>query len=209
MAQVLWGVGVNGVFFFTTLYLQQVLGFSATKAGLAFLPLALALLALTPFAERLCAVWGAHRVVAAGLVLVAWGLAQVSATGLRTSYLGLQPGLLLIGVGSALTTPLTIRSLAAVPPSRNGMASGVVSAAREISGVFGIALVGVVLTHTRRTELAAGADPRTAFLDGYAAGLRLAAGCVLCGALVTFWALRRRVPGAPRHRRVRASLSRK
>ncbi|MCM2423095.1 MFS transporter [Streptomyces sp. RKAG293] len=196
-AQVLWGIGVNGVFFFTTLYLQQVLGFSATRAGLAFLPLALALLALTPFAERLCAAWGAHRVIAAGLVLVAWGLVQVSATGLRTSWLGLQPGLLLIGAGSALTTPLTVRSLASVPASHNGMASGVVSAAREISGVFGIALVGVVLTHTRSAELAAGSDPRTAFLHGYASGLRLAAGCVLCGALVTFLALRRRTPAVP------------
>ncbi len=72
-AQVLWGVGVNGVFFFTALYLQQVLGFSPVEAGAVFLPLAGALLVCTPFAERAARILGAHRSIAAGLALVAGG----------------------------------------------------------------------------------------------------------------------------------------
>ncbi|MFJ4715369.1 MFS transporter [Streptomyces sp. NPDC088785] len=200
-AQVLWGIGVNGVFFFTALYLQQVLGFSPVKAGLAFLPLAGALLLCTPFAERAARLLGAHRSIAAGLALVAAGLLLVSRTGAHASYAQLQPGLLLIGVGSAFTTPLTVRSVAAVPATRTGMASGLVSAARETSGVFGVVLVGIVLTRTERDALRGGADPRTAFLDGYDTGLRLAAGCVLFGALVTLVALRR--PGRHRRRRRR------
>ncbi|MGY0020377.1 MFS transporter [Streptomyces sp. YJ-C3] len=196
-AQVLWGMGVNGVFFFTALYLQQVLGFSPVKAGLAFLPLAGALLLCTPFAERVARLVGVHRSIAAGLALVAAGLLLVSRVGAGASYADLQPGLVLIGVGSSLTTPLTVRSVAGVPATRTGMASGLVSAAREISGVFGVVLVGIVLTRTERDALHDGADPRTAFLDGYDTGLRLAAGCVLLGAVVTAVALRR--PG--RHRR--------
>ncbi|MGW9397614.1 MFS transporter [Streptomyces sp. NPDC055642] len=196
-AQVLWGVGVNGVFFFTALYLQQILAFSPIEAGLVFLPLAGALLVCTPFAERAARLVGAHRSIAAGLVLVAAGLLLVAGTGADASYADLQPGLLLIGVGSALTTPLTVRSIAGVPATRTGMASGLVSAAREISGVFGVVLVGIVLTRTERDALADGVAPHTAFLDGYDTGLRLAAGCVLLGAVVSAVALRR--PG--RHRR--------
>ena len=204
IAQVLWGIGVNGVFFFTALYLQRVLGFTPTRAGLAFLPLAGALLVCTPFAERAARALGAHVSIAVGLVLVAGGLLLVSEAGPHAGYGDLQPGLVLIGAGSALTTPLTVRCLAGVPTADTGMATGLVSAAREISGVFGVVLVGIVLTRRERSALAAGADPRGAFLDGYDDGLRLAACCVLAGAAVTFVALRRR----GRHRRIVARASR-
>lgn len=199
LAQMLWGIGVNGVFFFTALYLQRVLGFSPTRAGLAFLPLAGALLLCTPLAERAARTLGAHVSISAGLGLVALGLLYVSGTGTRAGYWDVQPGLLLIGVGSALTTPLTVRSLLRVPQTRTGMATGLLSAAREVSGVFGVVLVGVVLTRRERSELRAGADPRVAFLEGYDLGLRLAACCVLAGAVVTLLTLHRR----GRHRRVR------
>lgn len=195
-AQVLWGMGVNGVFFFTALYLQQVLGFSPVEAGLAFLPLAAALLLCTPFAERAARLaGGAHRSIAAGLALVAAGLLLVAQVGAGAAYADLQPGLVLIGVGSSLTTPLTVRSVEAVPASRTGTASGLVSAAREISGVFGVVLIGIVLTRTERAALRDGADPPTAFLDGYDTGLRLAAMCVSVGALITLATLRRRARG--------------
>ncbi|MEU1166825.1 MFS transporter [Streptomyces sp. NPDC005921] len=197
LAQMLWGVGVNGVFFFTALYLQRVLGFSPTGAGLGFLPLAAALLLCTPLSERAARTLGAHVSIAAGLGLVALGLLYVSGTGLRAGYWDVQPGLLLIGAGSALTTPLTVRSLIRVPQDRTGMATGLLSAAREVSGVFGVVLVGVVLTRREASALRAGAEPRGAFLEGYHLGLRLAACCVLTGALVALLTLHRR----GRHRR--------
>jgi hypothetical protein len=70
------------------------------------------------------------------------------------------------------------------------MASGLISAAREISGVFGVVLVGAVLSRRQTASLHAGRTPDEAFLDGYHLGLRLAAGCVVLGALVTWYALR-------------------
>ncbi|WP_123971249.1 hypothetical protein [Streptomyces sp. Ag109_O5-1] len=121
----------------------------------------------------------------------------MSRTGLRAGYWDVQPELLLIGVGSALTGPLTVRSLIRVPEDSTGMATGLLSAAREVSGVFGVVLVGVVLTRRERSGLRAGADPRRAFLEGYDLGLRLAACCVLAGALVTLFKLHRH----GRHRR--------
>jgi EmrB/QacA subfamily drug resistance transporter len=195
LAQMLWGVGVNGVFFFTTLYLQRLLGFPPTEAGLAFLPLALTLLAVAPFADRVAALVGAHRCVAAGLALVAAGLCCLSGAGASAGWADLQPGLLLIGAGSALTTPLTVHSLAGVPEDRTGMATGLVSAAREISGVFGVVLIGAVLARREDAALRVGRTPDQAFLDGYHLGLRLAAGCVLLGALISLYALGE--PGRP------------
>ncbi|MGW8380896.1 MFS transporter [Streptomyces sp. ODS28] len=191
-AQVLWGVGVNGVFFFTSLYLQRILGFSPTDAGLVFLPLALTLLAVTPAAEPLARVFGAHRVIAAGLAMVGGGLLCVAGQGASAGYADLQPGLLLIGAGSAFTAPMTVAALADVPAARAGTASGLVSTAREVSGVFGVVLVGVVLTRHEHSALRAGLAPDAAFLDGYHAGLRVGAGAVLCGACVVVVTLRRR-----------------
>src|ERR1044072_5589845 len=127
------GTVLNGFFFFTTLNLQRVLGFTPTRAGLAFLPLAGALLVCTPFAERAARALGAHVSIAVGLGLVAGGLLLASGAGPRAGYGDLQPGLVLIGAGSALTTPLTVRCLAGVPTADTGMATGLVSAAREIS----------------------------------------------------------------------------
>ncbi|WP_420000177.1 MFS transporter [Streptomyces boninensis] len=197
IAQILWGIGMNGVFFYTALYLQRILEFSPTKAGLAFLPLAGALLLTTPLAEWLAKVAGAHRVISGGLLLVSAGLLYVSNEKLDATYASLQPGLILIGIGSALATPVTVRSLDGVPKTRTGMASGVVSAAREVSGVFGVVLVGVVLTRRERSGLEAGLMPHEAFLRGYDAGLQLAAGCALAGAVVTAVTLRR----SGRHRK--------
>ncbi|MGW7517544.1 MFS transporter [Streptomyces sp. NPDC054796] len=199
VAQMLWGVGLNGVFFFTSLYLQRILDFSPTEAGLVFLPLAVVLLAVTPAAEPLSKRLGAHRVIAAGLGMVACGLLLVSMAGGDATYAGLQPGLVLMGVGSAFTAPMTVAALADVPESRSGTASGLVSTAREVSGVFGIVVVGVVLARRQRDVLGDGGTPDAAFLDGYETGLRLAALLVLSGSLVALTTLRR----TGRHRTLR------
>lgn len=74
-AQVLWGLGVNGVFFYTAIFLQGVLGFTPTDAGMAFVPLALLVVIVTPVVPLVERRIGAGRTVAAGLVLVAGGMA--------------------------------------------------------------------------------------------------------------------------------------
>jgi EmrB/QacA subfamily drug resistance transporter len=172
-AQVLWGLGVNGVFFYTAIFLQGVLGFTPTLSGLAFVPLALLVVLVTPVAPWVERRLGAGRTVAAGLVLVAAGMALAATLEAGDGWGRLLPAVCLIGVGSALTMPLGSAVLGAVPGSRAGVAGGIFSVSREISGLFGIAAVGVIVH---------GAG---SFATGYAAGLLVAAGLVLGGALIS------------------------
>ncbi|MFI9558564.1 MFS transporter [Nonomuraea endophytica] len=177
VAQVLWGLGVNGVFFYTAIFLQDVLGFTPSASGLAFVPLALLVVAaapLVPWVER----WaGAGRTVAAGLVLVAAGMVVAAFLGPGDGWGDLLPAVCAIGVGSALTMPLGSAVLGAVPEERAGVAGGVFSVSREISGLFGIAGVGGVV-HAVGT-----------FAAGYTVGLLAAAALVLGGALVSVLSL--------------------
>nr|MDT0667856.1 hypothetical protein [Micromonospora sp. DSM 115978] len=128
--------GINGVFFFTSLFLQGVLAFSPTEAGLAFVPVAALLVLTVPVAAKLSTTVGAHWTVGGGLAVVAAGLVLVSRVGVGGGFVDLLPGLACIGIGSAMTTPLTERVLAVTAAGGSGMASAVVSAAREVSGVF-------------------------------------------------------------------------
>ncbi|MEV4890370.1 MFS transporter [Nonomuraea sp. NPDC055795] len=177
LAQVLWGLGVNGVFFYTAIFLQDVLGFTPSASGLAFVPLALLVVAvapLVPWVER----WaGAGRTVAAGLLLVAAGMVVAAFLRPGDGWADLLPAVCAIGVGSALTMPLGSAVLGAVPEERAGVAGGVFSVSREISGLFGIAGVGGVV-HAVGT-----------FAAGYTVGLLAAAALVLGGALVSLSSL--------------------
>ncbi|GGL54752.1 DHA2 family efflux MFS transporter permease subunit [Planomonospora parontospora] len=178
IAQVLWGLGVNGVFFFTALFLQGVLGFSPTASGLAFVPLALLVAVVTPLVPLAERRLGAARTVALGLVLVAGGMVAVAFLRAGDGWAELLPAVCVIGIGSALTMPLGSAVLGAVPEGRAGVAGGVFSVAREMSGLFGIAVVGVIV------------NGAASFTAGYSTGLLTAAGLVAAGAAVSLVTLR-------------------
>ncbi|WP_449062634.1 MFS transporter, partial [Planomonospora algeriensis] len=178
IAQVLWGLGVNGVFFFTALFLQGVLGFSPTASGLAFVPLALLVAVVTPLVPLAERRLGAARTVALGLVLVAGGMVAVAFLRAGDGWAELLPAVCVIGIGSALTMPLGSAVLGAVPEGRAGVAGGVFSVAREMSGLFGIAVVGVIVNGS------------ASFTAGYSTGLLTAAALVAAGAAVSLVTLR-------------------
>ena len=182
VASALWGSGVNGVFFFTSLFLQRAAGFSATRTGLVFVPLAVFVVLAAPAAPALAGRLGTARTVASGLVLVSAGLALVALTRDHVTVLRLLPGLAMIGAGSALTAPLTSSVIAAVPPASAGAASGMLSVAREGSGLAGIFFLGLIVAGGRALP-ARGAVP-VAFVHGYGTGLLIAAGLALAGAVV-------------------------
>lgn len=180
IAQVLWGLGINGTLLYTSLFIQDVLNFSPSTAGMVFVPLAVALILCVPFVPSLTNQFGPRGTVTLGMVLVAAGLALLSFTHAGSTFTDLLPAVLTLGVGSALITPLTSTVLSSVAPEGAGVASAMIGAAREASGVLGVAMIGVVISVS-----SGGAD----FLDGYAAGLWVAAGIVLLGGITTAYCL--------------------
>ena len=115
----IWAFGVLGIYFFTSLYLQQTLGFSPVEAGLAFVPMALCVAVFAGIAPRIEARAGAHRTVAAGMLLMVIGLVLFARLGLHAGYTSLLPGFMLFGAGAGLmNVPLTNAVMAATPAVR-------------------------------------------------------------------------------------------
>jgi EmrB/QacA subfamily drug resistance transporter len=190
VAIVMWGFGLFGIYFFTSIYLQNVLGFSATVAGAAFVPMALLMAIGAIVSQRVSTAIGAHRSVALSMGLMAVGIASVSLVGKDASYLALMPSFALIGIGGGLSVPLTDLVLGAMPGEQAGVASGIFNAAREVAGLLGITVIGAILTARQGVSLRAGHAPLDAFLSGYRAGLLVAAVLVAAGGVAAFIGLR-------------------
>ncbi len=186
----LWAFGLFGIYFFTSLYLQGVLGFSSTKAGAAFVPMALLMAVGAIISERVSHRLGAHRVVSVALVLMGLGIASVSLLGAEASFVSLMPSFALIGISGGFTVPLTASVLDAMPSTEAGVASGIFNASREVAGLLGITVIGAVLTGRQAALIGDGSDALNAFLGGYRAGLLVAAALVMLGGVAAFIGLR-------------------
>jgi len=192
----LWAFGIFGIYFFTSLYLQGILGFSPIEAGLAFVPMALFLALFAGVSGPVVTRIGTQRTIALGLVIMLAGLCLFARQGLHATYAGLMPGFLLFGAGSGLmNAPLTSAVLSSMPPHRSGVASALLNAAREVAGLLGITVIGAVLRSRQGAALHHGLPPASAFLDGYHAGLAVTVALTAAGIIVTMIALRR--TGAP------------
>ncbi|WP_177287701.1 MFS transporter [Actinomadura madurae] len=183
VSQMLYGIGFNGMMFYSQPFLQRFLGFSPTEAGLVMLPPAITIMLLTPVAFLVAARIGPRPTIGAGMGLMGVGMFLFSALRTGDGYADLMPGVLLIGVGAAMGMPLVMYVLKAVPEQRAGVASGVINVIREASGAFGIAIVGL-LVHAVPDEGASAADLE-AFRHGTASGLILGAAVVLIGGLIS------------------------
>jgi hypothetical protein len=189
----IWAFGILGIYFFTSLYLQETLGFSPTKAGLAFAPMALCVAVFATLAPRVEAWAGAHRTVAFGMLLMVVGLILFARLGLQVSYDSLLPGFMLFGAGAGLmNVPLTNAVMQATPTDRAGVASALLNASREVAGLLGITVIGAVLRTRESAALRAGAGPVHAFLDGYHTGLLVTILLLGAGVVVSYVTLRPR-----------------
>jgi EmrB/QacA subfamily drug resistance transporter len=191
LVMMLWAFGIFGIYFFTSIYLQTMLGFSPTKAGLAFVPMAVVLAISASVAPLLVPRLGAHRTVGLGTAVMAVGLYLVARLGGGATFASLQPGFLLFGAGAGMmNVPLTNAVLHSMPTERSGIASAVFNASRELAGLLGITVIGAVLSSRERSALAQGATPTHAYLDGYHVGLLLTVTLLAFGAVVGYLALR-------------------
>lgn len=143
-----------GLFFLFTMYLQFVRGYSPLSAGLATLPMALALVALAPRSAALAEQLGTGPVMASGFALVAGGFAVMALVGPATPYLVMALGLVLLGAGMSLTAaPATGSIMSAVPAAKAGVGSAVNDTTREVGGALGIAVLGSIASAVYRTAV--------------------------------------------------------
>jgi EmrB/QacA subfamily drug resistance transporter len=188
----LWAFGILGIYFFTSIYLQTILGFSPTKAGLAFVPMAICLAVFASLAPQVAPRIGAHRTVGLGMAVMAVGLYLVARLGGGATFTGLMPGFLLFGAGAGLmNVPLTNAVLQSMPPERAGIASALLNASRELAGLLGITVIGAVLRSRQGSALHHGASASTAFLDGYHDGLLVTVALLAVGAVIGYVSLRK------------------
>ena len=159
------GASLFSMFFFISLYMQQVLGYSAIHAGLSYLPLALVIMASAGIASQLVTRLGYKPVLAAGLLFIVAGLLWFSRVsvggGFTTDILG--PSLLAAaGLGFAFVTT-TIAAVSGVEESEAGLASGLINTSQQIGGALGLAVLSTIATSHRRrlaVDRPATASPR-------------------------------------------------
>jgi EmrB/QacA subfamily drug resistance transporter len=186
------GGSVFAMWYFLSLYLQQVLGYSPIEAGLAFLPMPLTIAACTQAATRLTTRLGAGPVLASGMALIALGMLLFTGLGSDGTYLSdvLVPSLLCAaGIGFSFV-PVTIAATAGVHRTEAGLASGLVNTSRQMGGSVGLALLAAVATQ-RTAALDGDVSHAEALTDGFHRAFALGAGIALAGALVSALVLSR------------------
>jgi EmrB/QacA subfamily drug resistance transporter len=183
------GAAAFGQFFLLTLYLQEVLRYSALRTGLAFIAITVTLIAVTSLAQRLTTRLGARPVLSAGLVLTAAGSVLYARMPVDGQYFwNVFPGLLLSGVGLAFTfVPVMIASLTGVKPADAGVASGLVNTSRQIGGSIGLAAVTTIAATSSShyaQDHAVPAFSAPALTHGYQVAFYTLIGVALAGAAI-------------------------
>jgi EmrB/QacA subfamily drug resistance transporter len=177
--QALMVAGIFGMFFLGALYLQQVLGYDAVDVGLAFLPIALAIAALSlGLSARLITRFGAKNTLIPGLAVIPIGLAYFARAPIDADYLAdLFPAFLLIGIGAGLSFPaLMTLAMAGATQEESGLASGLVNTTQQVGGALGLAVLATIATSRTDTLTAAGSSDAAALLGGFHVAWAIAAG---------------------------------
>jgi EmrB/QacA subfamily drug resistance transporter len=211
LARLLLVAGMFGMFFFLTQFVQEVLGFSPLRAGLAFLPMTITLFGVSRLAPRLMARLEAKPLLVAGLLPVIAGMTWLSRVSPGTSYAaGVLGPMLLLGAGLGLAfVPLTSASLAGVAPEDSGAASSMVNVMQQVGGSLGLAALVTVFGTASRNAAAHPLPGATRTVElhhvlahGMSASFLVAAIFDACALVVVLLAIRGRPARAPAPRLV-------
>ncbi len=143
---ILVGASLFSMFFFISLYMQQVLGYSPIKAGLSYLPLAVSIILSAGIASQLVTKVGFKPILAAGMALIAAGLVWFSQISVDGTFLAdiLGPSLLAaVGLGFAFV-PVTIAAVSGIEDREQGLASGLINTSQQVGGALGLAILAAV-----------------------------------------------------------------
>ncbi len=174
-----------GVFFFVSLYMQNILGYSAVEAGATFLPMTVLIILVAPVAGKASDRFGSRWLMATGMTLTGVSLLLYAQLDAGSSFWNVLPGLLTGGIGMAMSmSPMTAAALSAVPVDKAGVGSGILNTFRQVGGALGIAIMGAILAERSGAELAAGASREEAFMAGFTRSLYVAAAFAFAAAVV-------------------------
>ncbi len=187
------GTASFSVFLMLTLYMQQVLGYSAMKTGVAYLAIAATAIVWSGIAAQLVTRIGVKPVMVTGMVFLTAGLLWFTQVSVGGTYVDdLLPGFLLMSVGLGFSfVPISIAALAGVKNDEAGLASGLFNTSQQIGGALGIAVLSAVATSVTDNRVADGATVTAAAVDGFQVAFIGAAALAAVGILITLFVLRR------------------
>jgi EmrB/QacA subfamily drug resistance transporter len=191
LAMLLVALAMFGIFFYNSIFIQNVLGYSAIQTGALFLPMTLLIIAIAPRAGKLSDSIGPRWLIGGGLGLVAVSLVLFAQMDASSDFWNILPGLVVGGLGMAFTmTPTTAAAMSSVPVDKAGVGSAVLNSMRQVGGSLGIAVMGAVVASsvTAPRLSPAYADQ---FVTGFHNALYVASGIALAGALVAVLMVRK------------------
>ena len=194
IAGLILGTALFGMFLMLTLYMQQVLGYSPLRTGVAYLAVAGTAIFWSALAAQLVTRIGVKPVLVIGMGALTGGLVYFTQVSVGGSYLAdLLPGFLLIGVGLGFSfVPISIAALAGVREHEAGLASGLINTSQQIGGALGIAALSAIATSTTSDELANGTIQNIALTDGFQGAFVVGAAVAFVGVLVALFVVDRR-----------------
>ena len=182
VSMLLVALSMFGVFFFVSLYMQNVLGYSAVQAGAAFLPMTVLIILIAPIAGKASDRFGSRWLMTIGMVLLGVQLLYFSQLTTTSDFWNLLPGFILGGIGMAMAmTPTAAAATRAVPVNKAGVGSAVLNAMRQVGGSVGIALMGAIVAGQ-----ASGRPGVEGFMAGFERALIVAAVIAFVGSIVAF-----------------------
>ena len=187
------GTALFSMFLMLTLYMQQVLGYSAMKTGLAYLAVAGTAIVWSGVAGQLVTRVGVKPVLVVGMTMLTAGLLYFTQVSVGGSYVGdLLPGFLIIGVGIGFSfVPISIAALAGVKPAEAGLASGLINTSQQIGGALGIAALSTIATSRTEDSVGSGSALSVALVDGFQSAFLVGAIVAALGIVAALTLIRR------------------
>jgi EmrB/QacA subfamily drug resistance transporter len=190
------GLAMFGIFFYNSLFLQRVLHYGAIKTGATFLPMTVLIMFVAPAAGKFSDRIGPRWLMGAGMTLLTGSLLLFGTLDAASSFWNILPGLLVGGIGMAITmAPTTAAAMSSVPVDKAGVGSAVINSMRQVGGSLGIAIMGTLVASVVSVNLF---DPRyaTQFTAGYHRALHVGAAILLAGAVVAVLTVRKHAHAA-------------
>jgi EmrB/QacA subfamily drug resistance transporter len=187
------GTALFSMFLMLTLYMQQVLGYSAMKTGIAYLAVAGTSIVWAAVASQLVTRVGVKPVLVTGMSLLTVGLLYFTQVSVGGSYVGdLLPGFLIIAMGMAFSfVPISIAALAGIEAHEAGLASGLINTSQQIGGALGIAILSSVAVAQTNDATAAGEAAPSALVSGFHAAFWVGAVVAAAGVVASIALVRR------------------